>query len=244
MKFIKNILKKNFKEKKSLIKEINKIYSQVPQDFGGGCSIEKALVMSLLIKNYSLQKTVDIGVYRGRSLFPQAIAHKKYSNGVVYGIDPYTKEAANQTDYPEIQTQLDNFVSKTDFQLLFEEVSKIVDENYAKNCVLIRKKSSHASLDFKENDNLLDMVHIDGNHDTKFVMEDVTNYLPLLSTRSFIVLDDISWESVHPALTLLKKEMNFIYQKVDKTNDFAVFSKGLTEKERIELKESFEEEIS
>lgn len=242
--YIKKFFNKDYKDKNNLLREINRIYSQVPQDFGGGCSTEKALSMCLLIKEFNLQRTVDIGVYRGRSLFPQAIAHKFYSNGIVYGIDPYTKEAANQVDYPEIQQQLDKFVLKTDFQELYDEVSKIIEDNYKENCKLIRQKSSDAAIGFLKSGEKLDMVHIDGNHDTKFVMEDVINYLPLLSKRSFIVLDDISWKSVSPAFKLLNNEMDFISQKVDKTNDFAIFSNGLSVNEIVELKRKIEVEIS
>lgn len=241
--YIYRFFKKTSKNKSILISEINRIYLNVPQDFGGGCSMEKALAMSLLIKEFNLQNTVDIGVYRGRSLFPQAIAHKLFSKGIVYGVDPYTKEAANQNDYPEIQKELDSFVSNTDFQKLFDEVSSIINKNYIDNCVLIRKKSSDAAKEFSENNKKLDLVHIDGNHDTKFVLEDVENYLPLLSKKSFIVLDDISWKSVSPALELLNKEMNFISQKIDKTNDFAIFSKGLSSKEVLDLKKRIEKEI-
>tara|TARA_R110002072_G_scaffold300390_1_gene477786 strand:- start:83421 stop:84158 length:738 start_codon:yes stop_codon:yes gene_type:complete len=242
--YIKKMFNQNSKDKSKLLAEIGRIYAQVPQDFGGGCSIEKALAMSLLIKEFNLQNTVDIGVYRGRSLFPQAIAHKLFSNGIVYGIDPYTKEAANQSDYPEIQKELDEFVSTTDFQKLFDDVSLIINENYKENCILIRKKSSDAVADFKQDSKQLDMVHIDGNHDTKFVMDDVENYLPLLSEKSFIVLDDISWKSVEPAIILLNKEMNFVTQKVDKQNDFAIFSKGLSKDEVIGLKNKIDTEIS
>tara|TARA_R100000935_G_scaffold1517_1_gene4868 strand:+ start:49746 stop:50480 length:735 start_codon:yes stop_codon:yes gene_type:complete len=241
--FIKKILQKESKSN-TLLDEINRVYKKIPQDFGGGCSIEKALSMALLIKEFNLQNTVDIGVYRGRSLFPQAIAHKLYSNGIVYGVDPYSKEAANQIDFPEKQKQLDNFVTNTNFQELYINVSKIIDKNYKDNCILIREKSADGAVEFKNNKKKLDMVHIDGNHDTKFVMEDVKNYLPLLSERSFIILDDISWKSVSPALKLLNKKMDFIYKKIDKTNDFAVFSIGLTNDEIIHLKKKIEETIS
>ena len=83
------------------------------------------------------------------------------------------------------------------------------------------------------------MVHIDGNHDTTFVMEDVNNYFPLLEEKSFIVLDDISWDSVKPAFSLLNEEMVFIGKLKDATNDFALFGKGLSRDEVSSLKATF-----
>ena len=219
---------------------IRKIHSIIPQDFGGGCSFEKAFLMGLVIKEFELKNTADIGVYRGRSFFPQAIAHQLYSDGIVFGIDPYSNEDAIQNDRPDLQNELDKFVSVTDFQKLYDNVSKIIiDYNFQKNCKLVRKKSSDAVIEFKNNNTKFGLVHIDGNHDTKFVMEDIKNYIPLLAEKSFIVLDDISWDSVEPAYSLLKNQMNLIDEFIDVSNDFALFGKGLSEEEINNLKKIF-----
>ena len=139
-----NIFKKKSNEK-ILSDTIKEIHSQIPQDFGGGCSHQKALLMGLVISEFKLKNTADIGVYRGRSLFPQAIAQKLHTNGLVYGIDPYSNEAAVQNDRPDLQAQLDEFIIITDFQKLYDDVSTIIKKNnYQNNCVLVRKKSSQA----------------------------------------------------------------------------------------------------
>jgi hypothetical protein len=234
----------NFFKSKSkedvLSNAIKKNHSLIPQDFGGGCSHKKALLMSLVISEFELKKTADIGVYRGRSLFPQAIAHQIYSGGIVYGIDPYSIEAAVQNDRPDLQKELDNFIEVTDFQKLYNGVSKIiVDEKFQNNCKLVRMKSSDAAVKFKNTDIKFGLVHIDGNHDTKFVMEDVNNYFPLLEEKSFIVLDDISWDSVRPAYSFLENEMILIDKFIDDTNDFALFGKGLSKKEIHDIKKMF-----
>jgi hypothetical protein len=231
---------KNKSEENVLSGKIKEIHSLMPQDFGGGCSHQKALLMSLVISKFELKNTADIGVYRGRSLLPQAIAHNLYSNGLAFGIDPYSNESAVQNDRPDLQTQLDEFINITDFQKLYDDVSNIIkNNNYQNNCILIRKKSSEAAIDFKSNNTRFGLVHIDGNHDTKFVMEDVYNYLPLLEDKSFIVLDDISWDSVQPAFSLLNEEMILIDKFIDTTNDFALFGKGISNEEIEILKKIF-----
>jgi hypothetical protein len=231
---------KNKSEENVLSGKIKEIHSLMPQDFGGGCSHQKALLMSLVISKFELKNTADIGVYRGRSLLPQAIAHNLYSNGLAFGIDPYSNEAAVQNDKPDLQTQLDEFINITDFQKLYDDVSNIIkNNNYQNNCILIRKKSSEAAIDFKSNNTRFGLVHIDGNHDTKFVMEDVYNYLPLLEDKSFIVLDDISWDCVQPAFSLLNEEMILIDKFIDTTNDFALFGKGISNEEIEILKKIF-----
>ncbi|MEC5157852.1 class I SAM-dependent methyltransferase [Chryseobacterium sp. MP_3.2] len=241
LKKILNTLKSK-SEKKILISEIEEIYARIPIDFGGGCSIQKGLLMSLLISNFKLQKTVDLGVYRGRSLFPQAIAHKLFSDGVVFGVDPYSNLAAVQNDRPELQKDLDHFVKETDFNKLYNDVTSLIQSNkLTGNCMLVRETSADASSFFINNNYMLDLVHIDGNHDTKFVMEDANNYLPLLNDKSFIVLDDVSWDSVQPAFNLLMKKMIFVDKLIDTYNDFALFSQGLTAEEVKTVRDIFKQ---
>lgn len=215
-----------------LRKEINAFSKQIPIDFGGGSSIQKSVLMATLIAEFKLQKSVDLGVYRGRSFFPQAIAHQLFTGGTVYGVDPYSNSAAVQNDRPDLQAELDTFVQSTDFELLFNDVNKLISKrNLNKNAQLIRQKSADAILFFKDHNYKVDLVHVDGNHDTKFVMEDIQNYSDILAEKSFIVLDDISWDSVQPAFNALNKEMLHIASLVNYGNDFALFAKGWNESE-------------
>lgn len=240
IKKILNIFEQKLVDTDKLVEEIEKIYNVIPTDFGGGCSLQKGLLMSSLISNFKLKKTVDLGVYRGRSLFPQAFAHKLYTDGIVYGVDPYSNEAAVQNDRPDLKDALENFVNTTDFTQLYTEVKTMINSNNLQaNCELVREKSSDATKFFKDNNHKLELVHIDGNHDTKFVMEDVANYVPLLEKKSFIVLDDISWDSVQPAYKLLKTKMVFINQLVNDGNDFALFAQGVSEREKSLLQKIF-----
>ena len=212
------------------IHKIKAIYEKVPIDDGGGCSLEKASTMALLIKRLNLKYTADIGVYRGRSLFPQAIAHNMFTGGKVFGIDPYSNVAAIQNDKPEIQNILDDFAKNTDFNRIFNDVNEVLHINKLdSNCVMIREYSEKAKSHFLEKNIRLGLVHIDGNHDTSFVVKDVNDYLPLLINGGVIVLDDISWDSVNPALKILNDACHFVGQIVDDQNDFAVFLKSPSE---------------
>ena len=233
-------LRKGIQKDQQLVTEVVRVNQNINIDFGGGCSIEKALVMSYLIKEFSIKTSVDIGVYRGRSFFPQAVAHKLYSKGKVYGIDPYSAVAAVQNDRTDIQNQLKKFVAETDFEQLFLDViEKINTESMVDFSEIIRKKSSEAKEWFLENGIKIGLVHIDGNHDTAFVMEDVLNYLPLLDEKAFIVLDDISWSSVKPAMEYLNKHANYVGKLVNKMNDFALFAKGYSKEEINYIKSVF-----
>lgn len=222
---------------KELLKEI-----QI--DFGGGCSFEKAYIMAWLIANFKLKSTVDIGVYRGRSLFPQAIAHKRFSNGIVYGIDPWDNELARETHSGELKKQIDDFIDKTDFSEICHEVARYnFEKGFNDHCVLIQKKSEDAIAQFKDKNIIFDLIHIDGNHDTEIVMKDIELYLPLLTKKGFVILDDISWDSVRPAFNAVSSKYSLIYKKTDlnKKNDFAIFWNNNNESEVAQIISTLED---
>jgi predicted O-methyltransferase YrrM len=89
----------------------------------------------------------------------------------------------------------------------------------------VRKTSAEAAAYFAKKSITFDLIHIDGNHDTALVMQDVENYLPLLKQEGFIVMDDVSWESVKPAYDQVAGRLSRIFQRVDTMNDYAVFWK-------------------
>ncbi|HMP92813.1 MAG TPA: class I SAM-dependent methyltransferase [Phnomibacter sp.] len=208
----------------NLKQAIANLLKQIPVDFGGGCSEHKAWVMATLIKEYQLTTSVDIGVYRGRSFLPQALAQKAI-NGKVFGVDPYSNQEAMQNDRPDLKEQLDAFVQQTDFQALYEKVVHQVNEHQLNaHAEIIRTTSALAAPYFTANNIQFGLIHIDGNHDTAAVMQDYALYKPLLKPGGFLVLDDISWPSVKPVLMLAKRELKMVYQKKDTENDFAVFT--------------------
>jgi hypothetical protein len=210
--------------------DIEKLLDRIPVDLGGGSSLSKAYLLAWLIRRYNLKQTADIGVYRGRSLFPQALAHHRFTGGVVYGVDPWSASEAKEEDiYPEDKKSkeaINRFIDQTDWQAIYQEVESMKNElHYEKNCILLRQPSANAAVYFENKDIFFDMIHVDGNHDTEKVMEDIRMYLPRLKEGGFIVLDDISFKSVQPAYNELNSKMTLIFERVDQNhaNDYAVF---------------------
>jgi hypothetical protein len=196
-----------------VLTELDPIINRVPSDFGGGSPRNKLLLMCYLTYRYRLKTYVEIGVYRGRSLFPVAYTIKK-NQGMAYGIDPYCREMAFEHDVsPELRTALTKFIGETDYDAIYEEVEALrSDFALANNCQIYRKTSQSAASFFSQNRIPIDMLHIDGNHDTCFVKADVAMYLPLVSSKGFIIMDDIDWESVKPAYTLALKKTTLVLE--------------------------------
>jgi hypothetical protein len=214
-----------------LYRDIAAILDRIPIDLGGGCSLTKAYMLAWLIRQYDLKETVDIGVYRGRSLFPQALAHRRFTGGVVYGVDPWSASEAKESDMymnfdEEEKEGIDNFIDRTDWESIYREVESMRKEfHHEEHCILRRQTSAAAAAYFQENETFFDMVHVDGNHDTEKVMEDIELYLPRLRDSGIIILDDVSFESVRPAYDQLNAETTLVFERVDhnQANDYAVF---------------------
>jgi glycosyltransferase involved in cell wall biosynthesis len=221
---------------RKLYTDLKELLSEIKIDFGGGCSLEKAYIMAWLIANFKLKSTVDIGVYRGRSLFPQALAHKRFSNGIVYGIDPWNNELARENDNKELKESIDDFLAKTDLSEIGREVSRYnFEKGFNDYCVLIQKKSEDAIAQFKDKNIIFDLIHIDGNHDTEMVMKDIDLYLPLLTEKGFVVMDDITWDSVKPAFDAVNSKYSLLYKKRDLDDDYAIFWKNNNKSEIAQL---------
>ncbi|MGB9979481.1 class I SAM-dependent methyltransferase [Methanobacterium sp.] len=200
----------------NLFHELENISELIPVDFGGGSSLSKTYLMAYLVLKNNLKIYAEIGVYKGRSLFPIAYAIKQ-NNGVSYGIDPYIKDAAREHDVEKnLEIQIDEFIDKLDFEGVYQEVLELRSQLDLENHIeLLRKKSSDSVDFFKKNNIKIDIIHIDGNHDTKYVTEDVELYLPLINHNGFIIMDDIDWDSVKPAYKKLKESTTVIFESAD-----------------------------
>ncbi|MCC6728095.1 MAG: class I SAM-dependent methyltransferase [Chthonomonadales bacterium] len=212
----------------TLLEDVRSLLGEIPLDFGGGCSVFKAYLMAWLIRKHGVTESVDIGVYRGRSLFPQALAHRA-TGGRVYGVDPWEAGEVMEHDNAELREQIRRFVETTDFGAIYRSVDDFrVSHGLADHCVLVRKTSQEAAEEFRGRGASFGLIHVDGNHDTRLVVQDVQLYLPLLREGGFMVLDDASWGSVQPALRLLEQSAQPLFALTDreKANDFAVFWKG------------------
>jgi hypothetical protein len=229
--FLKNLLPKRKKgniitlsRNEPLANNIQHVLAHIPLDFGGGCSASKAFVIADLIRQFKMKTSLDIGVYRGRSLAPQSLAHKFYTNGKAYGVDPWSKFEAQEHDNQKLKEQIAAFVEETDFEALYQNVRSLLSSfSLDKNTVLVRKTSKDAAAEFRKEGITFDLIHIDGNHDTAPVLQDVEDYLPLLNPNGILVMDDVSWDSVKPAVQIVGSKMPKMFERVDTYNDYAVF---------------------
>jgi hypothetical protein len=180
--------------------------------------------MAWLIRQYRITSSIDIGVYRGRSLVPQAVAHREFTGGKAYGVDPWLNVEVRENGNPDKQQAIDSFIDATDFPAIYREVDILLRKlKLEQNCELVRERSQDAVSYFEREKIKFGLIHIDGNHDAERVATDVSLYLPRLNRGGFVVMDDVSWDSVRASYAAVSANFYKIYQRLDAWNDYAVF---------------------
>lgn len=197
----------------NLFERVSEANKRIPKDFVGGSGLPKCFLMAYLVRLFNLKNYVEIGVYRGKSLFPVAVAIKE-NKGMAYGIDPYLADEAKEFDLEnELKEVVNSFIDSLDFEQIYNDVILGREElGLSKYVEIVRKTSERASNYFVSKNISIDMLHIDGNHDTRQVELDVINYLPLVKDGGIIVFDDINWDSVKTVYNKVKEDYIILFE--------------------------------
>ena len=188
-------------------------------DQGGWCTDEKRNFIHTLV-NLTLSKVcVEIGVFKGSSLFSFAEVLEN-NGGTIVGIDPWSYEASkNELWDKDYENYIYNELLKGQetFDKLYDNVCNIIGNNdLSKTVSLIRKSSEDVFINFDTES--IDILHIDGNHNEMNVSRDILLYLPLIKKNGYIIMDDTNWDSI-------KKSINkFLTPNCELVQDFGYFS--------------------
>lgn len=192
----------------------------IPVDFGGGCSDEKALLLAALVHRAPVRRSIDVGVYRGRSLIPLAVAHRR-AGGHVLGIDPFSVQEAYQEDRPDMLEALEAWRHGIDPDALYADVQqRLVDLDLGESAVLVRKPSREVWPTLA--DGSAGVIHVDGNHDRTPATHDMIEAARVVAGGGFVVVDDPSWASVEAARREALVPLSEVLRVQDERNDFAV----------------------
>lgn len=193
---------------------IEEVVASVPVDFGGGSGSGKALVLADLIARFGVTDTLEIGVYRGRSLLPVAAMLRVIGGGVATGIDPWGVDEALQHDEHAVGPRVNDWVRSHPWEETYQGVVQRVEQlRLQDHCRILRMTSAEAAPQIA--DRSVGLVHIDGNHDRAAVERDAELYLPKLVPGGFLVLDDASWDSIRPVAEALRSDLEVVFQLCD-----------------------------
>jgi predicted O-methyltransferase YrrM len=184
----------------------------------GWCSIEKADRLVSLILEQKPDLCVEIGVFGGSSLIPQALALKRNGKGMIFGIDPWSKDAAlEEMIAPEHREWWAGINLDEIMQHCQDHIRTI---GVGQHVSLLRGKAEDVVDQFK--DESIDVLHIDGNHSESLAYKDATLWLPKVKPGGHIFFDDIWWaEAAKPGeqpKETTRKAIVFLLDKCERIN--------------------------
>lgn len=188
-----------------------KIIEEVLPQLHGWCGIEKAKKFAKIIEEIQPELCVEIGVFGGASLIPQALSLKENKKGKIYGIDPWTVDSALEEMINEDhKTWWGGLNMEEIYQSCYKKIEELELQNY---CSLIRDKSENVSNQFQNES--IDLLHIDGNHSEVLSYRDAVLYLPKVKQGGYIMFDDIWWTEANNYVTT-RKAIVHLLEKCDK----------------------------
>ena len=134
-------------------------------------------------------KYLEIGAFHGANVISVAQSYGLHPDSKLYCIDPWI----NYDEYPEYKehgTQENNYKTF---------LNNIQNNNLLDKTVILKGFSSDEIPKFQ--DNMFDIIFIDGNHEPEYVLEDAVLSFPKLKIGGYMVFDDYVWSDVKEAGT-------------------------------------------
>lgn len=187
--------------------ELESLIARTVPGLPGWCTVEKALKMAQLILDVRPERCVEIGVFGGRSLVPQAMALRwleehEGGNGRIVGVDPWHAGWCLEGKNDEAN---DTWWKTTDLEAVHQAtMSAIWSHHLHGRCIVMRTGSGEASTLFGYE--TVEIVHIDGNHSELASCRDVDLWLPRLRPGGYAWMDDTDWATTQKAVAKLTEQ--------------------------------------
>lgn len=179
----------------------------------------KNYAMAELILSTSPKLVVELGIFGGRTLLPQALAIRQLNTGaLIVGVDPWRREAAIEG---ETGGENEAWWSNVDLNTIHSKfMEHLWGYGLQEHCLVMRCTSDVAArlFDF----HMIDILHIDSNHSELVSCREVETWLPLMKHGSFLWFDDLNWDSTKKAQQMLLKSCTLIRTIDDKCGLFQV----------------------
>lgn len=126
---------------------------------------------------------LEIGVYKGRTLgVIQILANQMNKKASIIGITPLTNQGDKYSTYPN-----ENYSNSLLNNLTRMGINDIDSINIIKGF-----SNDKASIEEASASSQFDIIFIDGCHDYEVVCQDIKNYVPMLKSGGYLVMDDAS----------------------------------------------------
>jgi hypothetical protein len=150
-------------------------------------------------------KIMEIGVYHGANVCSYMKTYATHPKTEVHCVDPWM----DYEEYPEYQNQ-----QKTNYSIFMNNMSKL--DSIDLNKIYIHRGLSSTILPTFE-DESFDIIYIDGNHETKYVLGDAMLSMNKLKKGGWIIFDDthdpLVKKGIDVFLWVTSTEFNIILSK-------------------------------
>lgn len=188
---------------KSISSELSSKIESVCMPLDGWTTEDRLKMMAQLITTDKPELVVELGVFGGRSFIAQALALQVVGEGVIYGVDPWRKEAAIEGEIAANATWWSNI----DLEAIHRKsMSAIWNNSLEQHAVVVRSESQHCYHLF---DNI-DIINIDANHSELASCRDFRLYYPRVKKGGWIWVDDTDWASTQKMVGLLDESCELV----------------------------------
>jgi predicted O-methyltransferase YrrM len=122
---------------------------------------------------------LEIGAFYGANLLSVAKSYGLHNDSKLYCIDPWE-------DYNEYSEY------KNEQPFIYKSFISNIEKSGVKQKIIINRGYSNIEIP-KLEDNLFDIIYIDGNHNPEYVLEDAVLSFRKLKTNGIMIFDDYGW---------------------------------------------------
>lgn len=179
----------------------------------GWTQVDKALEMAQLILDTGADACLEIGVFAGGSLIPQALALREQGHGMIVGVDPWRKEAALAG---ENEANREWWSTKVDLEQMHRLTMEAIWRYHLESHIVIVRAASSEFANilsphfFGSLDLTLDIANIDGNHSEEASCRDVALWLPDVAHGGYVWFDDADWPSTQKAVSRIDQQCELV----------------------------------
>ena len=167
---------------------MGEIEAAVPEG-GAWCTVEKALTLASIVVALRPQVIVELGVWRGGSAIPMAIALRHIGAGQLVAVDAWSAEASASGQEGEHQEWWGKTVGTEGHEEAFRAFMARLEKHTITSelCSVMRKSTDEADVP-----PAIDILHHDANHGPQAV-KDIDRWAPAIRVGGMLILDDVNW---------------------------------------------------
>jgi hypothetical protein len=122
---------------------------------------------------------LEIGVFYGANLLSVANSYGLHPESKLYGVDPWE----DYEEYPEYKEQQST---------IYNNFLKNLQNSGVQDKVILHRGYSNTEIP-KFQDEMFDIIYIDGNHEPEYVLEDAVLSFRKLKKGGIMIFDDYGW---------------------------------------------------